>query len=117
MLLRWEFIVTPVADHGLFHLCSPPRLKGEKDRTDDYITGATSHHRVLESLAKRILVLFELLHLFLQIITAPLDARERPLDGSPKGRTCSGFAMNAPQARRSLPALTNITAKRGWLIR
>ncbi len=75
-LLGWEFVVTPVAVRGLLHLYCPPPLKDEKDRTDDYLTIVASGHRILESLAKRILTLLELVDLLLQIIADALDIRE-----------------------------------------
>ena len=75
-LLRWEFVVTPVADCGLFYLCSPPPLEEEKDRTDDYVTVAASGHRVLEPLTQRVLSLFELLDFLLQVVADALDARQ-----------------------------------------
>ena len=59
----------------------PRPLDGEKDRADDYITTAILGHRVLESLAKCILTVLKLLHLFLQVVADTLDARERPLAG------------------------------------
>jgi hypothetical protein len=64
-LLGWEFIGTAAVLRGLLHLYRPPPLKGEKDRTDDYVTVAESGHRVLESLTKRVLTLLELVDLLL----------------------------------------------------
>ena len=80
-LLRWEFVVTPVTNRGLFHLGSPPPLQGEKNRTDDYVTDPASGHRLLEPLPERVLALFELLDFLLQVVADALDARQRSFAG------------------------------------
>ena len=64
-LLGREFAVSPAVVRGLLHLYRPPPLKGEKDRTADYLIIAASGHRVLESLTKRVLALLELVDLLL----------------------------------------------------
>ena len=80
-LLGSEFIVIAAAVRGILHLYRPPPLKGEKDRTDDYVTVAASGHRVLEPLTKRVLTLLKLVDFLLQIVANALDARQRSFAG------------------------------------